>query len=86
MSAADRLSRLFELSPDQGADLEQVASEIHQNHDLGIEWRPWWPRVDQVWRFKDKPPEAMSEMHKDWHCEAWLMLEQVWLDYQDAQG
>ena len=86
MSAADRLSQLFELSPEQGAELEQLATDIHQNHDLGVEWRPWWPRVDEVWRFKGRPPQAMPESHRDFHREAWLVLERVWLDYQEARA
>lgn len=81
MSAAQRLARLFELPESEHAELEHVAKLIHQAHDLGVHWRPWWPRVDEIWKHKGEPPEALSEIHRQHHLQAWDVLQQVWRDY-----
>lgn len=85
MSAAQRLARLFELPETERAELEHVAKLIHQRHDLGAHWRPWWPRVDEVWRHKDKPPAALPEMHQQYHLQAWDVLSGIFQQYQQAK-
>lgn len=83
MTAALRLARLFELRPDQTAELNEISKLIHQNHDLNG-WRPWWPSVSEVWQYQGNPPEKIQDMYRAWHLQAWAVLEGVLDDYKTA--
>lgn len=81
MSAAERLAKLFNLEPDQVSEIEEISREIHVNRDLGLDWRPWWPSVGEVWRYKDQPPESMMNDQRSFHLSAWYQLKEVFVEY-----
>lgn len=84
MTAALRLARLFELKPHESAELEAVARLIHRNNDLLTEWRPWWPRVDEVWKNQGQAPAHIDDIHKAWHLQAWGVLDAIWDEYKSS--